>query len=290
MKIRAVLALSLSTAALTAGDARGHIRLLAPDSWMTESALGDPQKVSPCGGENGGVPTGAVTRFQPGETITVRWQETIYHPGHYRIAFTDDRNTLVDPVVTVDANQVSVSATIQSPPVAPVLLDGLYVRTDPNGTGGTTFEQQVTLPNVTCAHCTLQLIQFMAGHGPPNYIYYHCADIELAAGPVDGGVLPGVDAALDLDAQPSPDAERADAPGVFPDAAQLPPPPDSGITLPFMDAAMPRADASPPAAATGLAADGRIGNTCTCTGARPAKPGALLLVALLLLLRPGRKR
>ena len=39
-----------------------------------------------------------VTTFQPGETITVTWTETVDHPGHYRIAFDDDgTDGLLDP-------------------------------------------------------------------------------------------------------------------------------------------------------------------------------------------------
>jgi MYXO-CTERM domain-containing protein len=173
---------------VVAGEARAHIHLVSPPSWTSEDALGDPQKSAPCGGESG-TPTGAVTQYRPGQTIMVQWAEAVYHPGHFRIAFTDDRGKLVDPAVTLDANQVSVSAAVEDPPVAPVLLDNLYPRTDPNGSAGTMFTQAVTLPNVTCAHCTLQLIQFMAGHGPPNYIYHHCADLELTSDvtPVDAG-------------------------------------------------------------------------------------------------------
>jgi hypothetical protein len=45
---------------------------------------------------------------------------------------------------------------------------------------------QVTLPpNVTCDHCTLQVIQFMSDHGlnnPGGCFYHHCADISIKAG------------------------------------------------------------------------------------------------------------
>jgi hypothetical protein len=131
-----------------------------------------------------------VTTFKPGQTITVQWIETVYHPGHYRIAFTIDRATLQDPMVMVDQNQISVSAAIQNPPMAPVLFDNLFPRTGP-GAAGTMFKQDVVLPNITCAKCTLQVIQFMAGHGPPNYIYHHCADIQLgdAVSPADLGSI-----------------------------------------------------------------------------------------------------
>lgn len=171
------------------GTAHAHIAMVSPAPAIIEDGTGDPQKSAPCGGE-GGTPSGIVTTFAPGQTITVEWVETVYHPGHFRIAFASDRSQLQDPMVTVDANQTSVSATIEDPPVAPVLLDNLFPRTG-NGTQGTRFRQDVTLPNLTCDKCTLQLIQFMAGHGPPNYIYHHCADIQLKAQATGGTFTDG---------------------------------------------------------------------------------------------------
>jgi hypothetical protein len=185
-------------------SAEAHITLELPASWTTENALGDPQKDSPCGGE-GGTRSNVVSTFLPGETITVQWRETIYHPGHYRIAFATSRADLRDPIVTVDNNQDAVSATIDDPPVYPVLLDGLFPRTG-GGSAGSVFTQDVTLPNMECTGCVLQVIQFMEGHGPPNYIYYHCADIDLVAPPPP-------DAGFEEDAEP----------------IDLGPPPDAGF-------------------------------------------------------------
>lgn len=160
------------------GVARAHITLQEPQPWLVEDADGDPQKTAPCGGT--GTPTGAVTHYVPGETITVRWKETIYHPGHFRIALTSDRSALVDPMIVVDGAGNSVSAAIADPPTAPVLLDGLFPRTATSGSSGRTFEQQVTLPNAECPSCTLQVIQFMSHHATP-YVYHHCANVTITA-------------------------------------------------------------------------------------------------------------
>lgn len=160
------------------GVARAHITLQEPQPWLVEDADGDPQKTAPCGGT--GTPTGVVTHYFPGETITVRWRETIYHPGHFRIALTADRSALVDPMIVVDGAGNSVSAAIADPPTAPVLLDGLFPRTATSGSSGRTFEQQVTLPNVECPSCTLQVIQFMSHHATP-YVYHHCANVAITA-------------------------------------------------------------------------------------------------------------
>ena len=48
------------------------------------------------------------------------------------------------------------------------------------------WETDIQLPNLTCAKCTLQVIQFMAQHGynqPGGYSYHHCADLQITADP-----------------------------------------------------------------------------------------------------------
>jgi hypothetical protein len=179
---------TLLAAVMAPSLAEAHFHLLSPASWTTESSQGDPQKDAPCGGE-GGTASGAITKFRPGQTITLKWIETIYHAGHYRIAFAADRSTLNDPKLYFDGSQNSTGADVSDPPQPPVLLDNLFPRTDPFGNSGQMFQQDITLPNMVCDKCTLQIIQFMLGHGPPNYIYHHCADIQLTndAPAVDGG-------------------------------------------------------------------------------------------------------
>lgn len=128
------------------------------------------QKSSPCGGSCDSR-SDRVSVFEPGETITVRWDETINHPGHYRIAFDDDgSDDFADPADFDD---------IQDPPVLPVLLDGIADK------NGGIYEVQVTLPDVECENCTLQLIQMMTEKGPTygdNDLYYRCADLALRSG------------------------------------------------------------------------------------------------------------
>ena len=208
------------------GTARAHIRLLQPASWIEENLTGDPQKAGPCGTSDArpGVPTGAITTYRAGETITVEWQETIYHPGHFRIALAADRSQLVDPAVTTTSSGISLSAEISDPPVYPVLLDNLYPRSAASGADDTTFTQAVRLPATPCEKCTLQVIQFMAQHGVP-YVYHHCADVRIVSGganadagsavPSDGGVTqPGQDATLrprDADADAEESGDDGDA-------------------------------------------------------------------------------
>jgi hypothetical protein len=186
---RLALAVALALVAGTS-TAQAHFRLLKPTSWIVEDGLGDPQKSGPCG-TTSGTPTNAVTTFKPGETITVEWAETIPHPGHFRIAVARDRSELVDPDIDVDSSCNYAPGSVgNEPPVYPVLLDNLYPRDNPGF--GETFTHEVTLPDMECEKCTLQIIQFMTEHSQPC-IYYHCADIAIV-GDGSGSSDAGVDA------------------------------------------------------------------------------------------------
>jgi MYXO-CTERM domain-containing protein len=184
-------AVALLTCTLVALPARAHFTLDAPPTWMSQDFLGSPQKLGPCGDEAGGMSTGTVTAFQQGDTITVTIDEKIFHPGHYRIALAiHDRSELpAEPVVT-PAGTPCGSVEIQSPPIFPVLADGVWPHTAPFSGPQTV---QVKLPaDVTCTNCTLQVIEFMSNHplnNPGGCFYHHCADIAIAApvGPDGGG-------------------------------------------------------------------------------------------------------
>jgi MYXO-CTERM domain-containing protein len=159
--------LVLGAVTLTSGTALAHIRLNEPAPRF--SPTGVDQKSPMCGA---GTPTGDVTWYQPGETITVQWDETIDHPGHFRISLDSDGgdDDLVDPTSYTDFD------------VAPsVLLDNI-----PDN-GGSTFSAMVTLPMVECDKCTLQVIQVMTDKPPftlpGNDIYYWCADIRISTTP-----------------------------------------------------------------------------------------------------------
>jgi MYXO-CTERM domain-containing protein len=177
---RLVVALAL-VSTFGVSTASAHFRLLKPTSWLEEDNLGDPQKTGPCG--NSGTQTNEVTTFQAGETITVEWAETIPHPGHFRIALVRDRSELEDPDIDVDSscNYVDPTAVANRTAVPPVLLENLYPRDSDEVMFGMTFTQEVTLPDMECEKCTLQVIQFMTEHAQPC-IYYHCADIKIVGG------------------------------------------------------------------------------------------------------------
>src|SRR4029077_15255798 len=165
---------------------QAHFKLLEPASWIIEDDRGDPQKAGPCGGSNTdyGKPSFVVGQAVGGSKLHVKVQETIYHPGHYRVALAVNSplELPVDPKATTeptDRGPRSVSAEIQNPVQVPVLADGLFVHT---AKVDAPFETDVTLPNISCKRCTLQVIQFMEQHGvnnPGNFTYHHCATLQI---------------------------------------------------------------------------------------------------------------
>ena len=170
--------------------AHAHFRLLEPASWLIEDDRGDPQKAGPCGGSNTdyGKPSYTINQAVGGSNLHVKVMETIYHPGHYRVALAvNSPNELpVDPKATTETTAQglrSVSAEIQSPVQMPVLADGLFVHT---AKVDSPFETDVTLPNIACKRCTLQVVQFMEQHGannPGNFTYHHCAVLQITPDP-----------------------------------------------------------------------------------------------------------
>jgi hypothetical protein len=176
--------------------ADAHFVLVMPAASLVQNRLGDPQKIGPCGGvsanpgrgtpANPGVPSGAVTSVKGGTNLPMMVQETIFHPGHYRVALARTMAQLPpDPVVTVvetEKGPRSKSAVIQNPPVAPVLLDGIFAHTERPTQN---FEIKVPIPNISCPTCVMQVIEFMADHPgiavDGGHSYHHCAILNITA-------------------------------------------------------------------------------------------------------------
>ena len=54
------------------------------------------------------------------------------------------------------------------------------------GASGWQMFWHVTVPNISCDKCTIQIVQFMAEHGfnrDGGYFYHHCADLQITADP-----------------------------------------------------------------------------------------------------------
>jgi hypothetical protein len=158
---------------LLALPARAHICMEAPVSRVGPSCTSaSAQKPGPCGINTRS--TKYVTELKPGETITVTLNETVNHDSHYRIAFNPNGSAFEDPTSKDDKDGKHPF----------VLLDGIVDES------AARQSVKVTLPNVTCDNCTLQLIQVMYdktanGFGNDD-IYYSCADIVLKGAPATG--------------------------------------------------------------------------------------------------------
>jgi hypothetical protein len=186
-----LLSAALLAAVVTVPAAlQAHFKLLEPASAIVEDERGDPQKAAPCGNDAKSVATNTVGKAVGGSTIKLKVLETIYHPGHYRVALAvNSKEELPSDPMTIERmterGPRSVWAAIQSPIQAPVIADGLFQHYTRPATPQT-YETDLTLPNITCPKCTLQIIQFMADHAynqPGGYSYHHCADIAITADP-----------------------------------------------------------------------------------------------------------
>lgn len=152
--------LVFASLALCAGEVRAHIALTSPPPRT------DMQKQGPCGAGPADPRGPTMATFKPGEKIVVTWNEFVNHPGHYRIALDEDgQDGFFDPK---DFDDVSGGPG--------VLMDGIADKQ------GGDYAQEITLPNVECDNCVLQVIQMMTDkkpYGDGNDLYYQCADIAI---------------------------------------------------------------------------------------------------------------
>ena len=190
--------IAVATGLLFPALARAHFALLAPASWMSQDSVGGPQKLGPCGDEGGGTASGMVTPVVAGQTLSVKVNVTVPHPGWWRIALAQGASSsqtlssLPDPVPMAGTN---CTPAIMMNPVwsttQPVLADGL-----PAGSVATTTQAgvqtfQVTIPeNASCTDaqpCSLQVIMVMTDHPAGSCYYHHCADISAQGASGNGG-------------------------------------------------------------------------------------------------------
>ncbi|HWA73430.1 MAG TPA: SCE4755 family polysaccharide monooxygenase-like protein [Polyangiaceae bacterium] len=178
MRTTSAAALSLVVVAATVAvtlPARAHISLNFPKGryFQTTGMQTDQnkQKNGPCGvtGDSRTKDASLITTFKPGEKVMVKFQETIQHPGHFEISFDSDGQDFPFPG---EAPSATSGVT--------VLANNIADKT----TNDYTYE--VTLPNMECEKCTLQLVQVMTTKSPPyaktGDLYFQCADIAIKAG------------------------------------------------------------------------------------------------------------
>jgi hypothetical protein len=196
MKSRLLFGMIVAVALSSAANA--HFVLIQPAASLVQNRLGDPQKIGPCGGvsanpgrgtpANPGVPSGAITNVKGGTDLPLLVHESIYHPGHYRVALARTAAQLPkDPEVTMvqsERGPRSQAAATQNPPMPPVLLDGIFAHTERPTQN---FETVVPIPNISCPNCVLQVIEFMADHPgigvDGGHSYHHCAILNITADP-----------------------------------------------------------------------------------------------------------
>lgn len=141
------------------------------------------------------------------------WLETVDHPGHYRISFDLDGSDFFIPPNTT-ATTVGLDPTVMID-LIPDVQGNLPIA-------GRMYMQEITLPNVECANCTLQVIQLMTDKPPyttdtlSDDVYFQCADIQLSnsAPPpvmVDAGVPQQEMRAPPIQARPTVAAARVAA-------------------------------------------------------------------------------
>lgn len=110
----------------------------------------------------------------------MQFEETINHPGWFRIALGDENDQGFDQNVLLD--------------MIPHSEEGVPSYENPRP-----YTANVTIPNRTCERCTLQLIQVMTDKsmiGGMYQMYFSCADVTiLPEGSV--GDRPGVKPAED---------------------------------------------------------------------------------------------
>src|SRR5262245_32844794 len=164
---------ALALVLLIAPGAAAHIDMVQPPPREVGSSR-EPNsdlKRGPCGQVTNGR-TSRVSVFEPGETIEVTWTETINHRSYYRIAFDRDGDDAFPMFVGPGRGAQGIDPRAACPVDGQVIL--AYELED--GQRGS-HTMRVTLPEVECERCTLQVVQYMFDANNPYY--FQCADLAL---------------------------------------------------------------------------------------------------------------
>lgn len=124
--------------------AAAHLLVTAPTPRVADDNIKENR--APCGGPRGDT----IHQLTGGEPLTLEFDETIAHPGHFELRFSESG----------DANWQMLDANIP----------------DQGGVGSYTHTFDV--PMVACTDCTLQFVQVMTDRNPPTN-YYNCIDVEI---------------------------------------------------------------------------------------------------------------
>lgn len=135
---------------LSVCQAWSHARLTFPVPRNNNSGI----KTGPCGGL---ARSANPMVFKGGDTITVRWEETVQHPGRYIFSLS---------LANDQGFQNNVLATV------------IDVQDNPNNIPHL-YQTQIKLPDIDCPACTFQMIQSMEENPARPTYYYSCADIVI---------------------------------------------------------------------------------------------------------------
>lgn len=313
-KATAVLLGALLTVASTA-----HAHISISQGGTHEARYADTDlKVAPCG-RVGGRRGDNVYTYRPGATINLSLVETVSHPGYFRIAFdSDGDDDFKVPSGTAGefgdcgGNAMCGAGREDYCNNETVLLDNLDPHEGNLLAPAKTYTWSVTLPNIECDNCTLQVMQMMNDfapfHSPASYpaddIYYNCIDIVLSNDapestdvPVENngiacerpaGEMAGTDEGDTMTPEPGPAAEPATDPAGEPTPGTDPgmmagaptpaePMPAAGTEAPAdpSGAAPPMADAPAAPAPSATPAPTPVGATPPATGVEPVMAGMM---------------
>jgi hypothetical protein len=173
---------AISGAALAGGvfattSARAHINLLEPVARVP----GFPDSMlllGPCGQRQNARIEDRVTVLRPGQSIDMAWEVYVQHVSYFRISFDPDGDDSFSTRPSAPSDASTDDPTELTAGDGELILDYILDRAGDVAR----VERQVTLPNVECDRCTLQLTQFTYGLPLDDAIYYQCADLVLDDG------------------------------------------------------------------------------------------------------------
>ncbi|MEN9578163.1 MAG: hypothetical protein RJA70_1172 [Pseudomonadota bacterium] len=181
---------TLALVFLASGVAAAHLTITDPPD------RGGAVKEGPCEGKPRGTTPKAYTG---GAKVTIKWTETIEHEmGFFRISLDPTGDKFDADNDGVPDHPVDRTGAFGNGNESLKLLD--IPDRDINMDGKPDYTAEITLPNIDCTACTLQVQQMMgdkvsSAGDLTNHIYYRCADITItkdaAAGGTGGGAAQG---------------------------------------------------------------------------------------------------
>jgi hypothetical protein len=198
----ALLSLALLGGAVAStSPALGHINLLSPVPRVAGIPEGSLSR-RPCAQVRDERLDRNVSVFQPGQTIDVVWDAYVQHVSYFRIAFDADGDDSFSARPSMPTDPAADDPTALPAGEGETIL--AYVQ---DHTGDLDHvDEQVTLPNVVCDTCTLQLIQFTYGLPIADATYHQCADLVL-----EGPLAAAADEPAESDVGTPSRADRAGA-------------------------------------------------------------------------------